>query len=106
MLLSNVCLPFRWPASFGADSGLLAFTLPHVVVGGQEEKRPMLLVTDAGKHAVHVVDVTKPTGKWMRGKLSVRGPRGVAASVFHVVVSAWESMDSEDHALHVFRAQV
>ncbi len=88
-------------------SGYLAFT-PSTTAscGVSSNARPLLLVTDAGANAVHVVDVV---GRSHAGYLAppgtINGPRGVAASGTSplVAVSAWKKYDSDDHVVVVYR---
>jgi hypothetical protein len=89
-------------------SGLLAFTpLPNITTtSGSSSARPLLLVTDVGHDAVHLVDVV---GRGHAGYLaspgSIAGPRGVAASGTSplVAVSAWKDGYSGDHVVVVYR---
>jgi hypothetical protein len=95
------------------SSGYPAFTPPIASAGsaghsGGGGARPLLLVTDAGHDAVHVVDVV---GRSHAGYLalpgSIPGPRGVAASASGascmVAVSAWKEYARGDHAVRVYR---
>jgi hypothetical protein len=73
------------------SSGYLAFTASDNSPSGSA--RPMLLVTDAGQDAVHVVDVVGQThAGYLAPPGSIAGPRGVAASGTSplVAVSAWK----------------
>ena len=104
-ILTRVCsfggAQARFPMQFQFRnvSGNLAF----VTVG---DSAPLLLVTDAGNHAVHFVDV------WTRrhcGYLVVPGamawPRGVAATSEKsplVAVSAWEDRFVGQHVVKLF----
>jgi hypothetical protein len=76
-------------------SGWMAFTGPAT--------SPLLLVTDAGHDAVHVIDVV---GRVHVGYVAapgiIAGPRGVAARGSLVAVSAWEEWDSGDHVVRLF----
>lgn len=76
-------------------SGFLAFAgpaTPH-----------LLLVTDAGHDAVHVVDVTQRRRVgYVAAPGCVLGPRGVAARGPLVAVAAWKVPLSADHAVHLF----
>ncbi len=98
--------------SNGWASGLLAFTPPLSTTGsgssGSSSVRPLLLVTDAGADAVHIVDVVGEThAGYLASPGSIAGPRGVAASGVSesplVAVSAWAWMDSGDHVVVVYR---
>ena len=76
-------------------SGCLAFTGPAT--------SRLLLVTDAGHGAVHVVDVN---GRLHMGYVAapgaVAGPRGVAARGSLVAVSAWRASESGTGVVHLF----
>ncbi len=79
----------------GGHSGLLAFTGPPTA--------RLLLVTDAGHDAVHVIDVVARVHKgYVAAPGTVAGPRGVAARGSLVAVSAWRHRDIGDHVVHVF----
>jgi hypothetical protein len=84
-------------------AGYLAFTPPSI-------SRPLLLVTDHGHDAVHVVDVVGGGSHvgYLAPPGSIAGPRGVAASgtaeaLPLVAVSAWKYWDSGDHVVHLYR---
>ncbi len=87
---------------FAVGGGRLAF-LPATTAS---LSRPLLLATDAGVDAVHLVDVV---GRSHAGYLappgSIAGPRGVAASGTSplVVISAWKEWDSGDHVVVVYK---
>jgi hypothetical protein len=94
-------------------SGYLAFIPPPTTTSGSSSSaRPLLLVTDAGHDAVHLVDVDHVVGRAHAGYLAapgtVAGPRGVAASGSSplVAVSAWKQWGSGDHAVVVYRGSV
>jgi hypothetical protein len=76
-------------------SGWMAFTGPAT--------SRLLLLTDAGLDAVHVIDVV---GRVHVGCVAapgtITGPRGVAARGSLVAVSAWNRYDSGDHVVRVF----
>jgi hypothetical protein len=86
-------LQFKFLDGIGT-SGCLAFT-------GRPTSR-LLLVTDAGHDAVHVIDVA---GRLHVGYVAspdtIAGPRGVAARRSLVTVSAWRG-GSGDHVVRVF----
>ncbi len=94
-------------------SGYLAFTPPTTTttITTASGARPLLLVTDAGHDAVHLVDVVPvgPVGGSHVGYVaspgSIAGPRGVAASGASplVAVSAWKDFCSGDHVVVVYR---
>jgi hypothetical protein len=79
----------------GGASGYLAFTGPAT--------SRLLVVTDAGHDAVHVIDVV---GQIHVGYVAAPGtidrPRGVAARGSLVAVSAWKEDDSGDHVVELF----
>jgi hypothetical protein len=76
-------------------SGWMAFT-------GLATSR-LLLLTDAGHDAVHVIDVAGRvhTG-YVAAPGTIAGPRGVAARGSLVAVSAWKKGDSGEHVVRVF----
>jgi hypothetical protein len=89
-------------------SGYLAFTPPTntTTSGSSTSSRPLLLVTDHGHDAVHVVDVVgRSHAGYLASPGSIAGPRGVAASGASplVAVSAWKKGDSGDHVVVVYR---
>jgi hypothetical protein len=89
-------------------SGYLAFTPPATTTSGSSSSsaRPLLLVTDAGHDAVHVVDVVGGShAGYLASPGSIAGPRGVAASGASplVAVSAWKESGSGDHVVVVYR---
>ena len=64
---------------------------------------PLLLVTDAGHDAVHVIDVVgRVHAGYVAAPGTIAGPRGVAARGSVVAVSAWEEWDSGDHVVCLF----
>jgi hypothetical protein len=79
-------------------SGLMAFTGPAT--------SRLLLLTDAGRDAVHVIDVAgRVHVGYVAAPGTIAGPRGVAARGSLVAVSAsrrWEKHDSGDHLVRVF----
>ncbi len=88
-------------------SGYLAFTpLTTTTTSGSSRSsaRPLLLVTDHGHDAVHVVDVVGGShAGYLASPGSIAGPRGVAASGASplVAVSAWKKRASGDHMVVV-----
>jgi hypothetical protein len=94
---------------FNGVSGYLAFTPPTTTTfsgSSSSSTRPLLLVTDAGHDAVHVVDmVGRSHAGYLASPGSIAGPRGVAASGASplVAVSAWKKSDSGDHVVVVYR---
>jgi hypothetical protein len=81
--------PKYWP------SGWMAFTGPAT--------SRLLLVTDAGHDAVHVIDVAgREHAGYVAAPGTIAGPRGVAARGSLVVVSAWKEARSGDHVVRVF----
>jgi hypothetical protein len=86
---------------FAVGGGRLAF-LPAT----SGNPRPLLLATDAGANAVHLVDVVAQThAGYLASPGSIAGPWGVAASGTSplVAVSAWKKDDSGDHVVVVYR---
>jgi hypothetical protein len=88
--------PMRFMFSInGFSSGWMAFTGPAT--------SRLLLVTDAGHDAVHVIDVA---GRVHVGHVAapgtLTGPRGVAARGNLAAVSAWKRHASGDHVVRVF----
>ncbi len=78
-------------------SGYLAFT-PY-----DGATRPLLLVTDAGHGAVHLVDVVGRThAGYLAPPGSIEGPRGVATTRGLVAVSSWSHSDSGEHVVYVY----
>jgi hypothetical protein len=87
------------------SSGCLTFT-PFTTTTGEGSARPLLLVTDAGHDAVHLVDVVARTHVgYVARPGSIAGPWGVAASVTSplVAVSAWKQIYSCDHVVVVYK---
>jgi DNA-binding beta-propeller fold protein YncE len=90
----------------GYGSGYLAFTPPVATTTTAGLSRPLLLVTDAGHDAVHLVDVVgRSHAGYLASPGSIAGPRGVAASGASplVAVSAWKRDGSGDHVVVVYR---
>jgi len=88
------------------SSGLLAFTPPVATTTTASLSRPLLLVTDAGADAVHLVDVVGRThAGYLAAPGSIPGPRGVAASGTSpsVAVSAWKKVGSGDNVVLVYQ---
>ncbi len=87
---------------FSGGGGRLAFTSPS----SDSTSHPLLLATDAGHSAVHLVDVVGRThAGYVAPPGSIAGPRGVAASGILplVAVSAWKEFRSGDHVVVVYR---
>lgn len=88
--------PMQFKFFDGRWSGWMAFTGPA--------SRRLLLLTDAGHDAVHVIDVV---GRTHAGYVCtpgvIVGPRGVAASGSHAAISAWRGDASTGHVVHVFQ---
>jgi hypothetical protein len=102
------------PMQFQFDSGVgfsgyLAFTPPTTTTttsSSSSSARPLLLVTDAGHDAVHVVDVVgRSHAGYLASPGSIAGPRGVATSGTSplAAVSAWKKSSSGDHVVVVYR---
>jgi hypothetical protein len=83
--------PMQFSFPEGSGNLRLAFTAP--VLGSTS--RPLLLATDAGADAVHIVDVVgRSHVGYVAPPGSIAGPRGVAASGASpqlVAVSAWKT---------------
>jgi DNA-binding beta-propeller fold protein YncE len=63
----------------------------------------LLLLTDAGHDAVHVIDVAgRVHAGYVAAPGTIAGPRGVAARGSLVAVSAWKKFGSGDHVVRVF----
>jgi hypothetical protein len=79
----------------GYSSGCMAFMGPAT--------SRLLLVTDAGHGAVHVIDVAgRVHVGYVAAPGTIAGPRGVAARGSLVAVSAWKEMDRGEHVVRVF----
>jgi hypothetical protein len=92
-------------------SGYLAFTptttTTATTTSGSSSRnaRPLLLVTDVGHDAVHLVDVVDGShAGYLAPPGSIAGPRGVAVSGASplVAVSAWKRLISGDHVVVVY----
>jgi hypothetical protein len=76
-------------------SGWVAFTRPEP--GGTSP--PLLVVTDAGRNAVHVIDVVLEQHKgFVVSPGTLLGPRSVATAPGRVAVSFWEAPDGSGHS--------
>jgi hypothetical protein len=90
-------MQFNLSVGGGWAYGFLAFTDPVSGLG------PLLLVSDFGNDAVHVIDVdARVHAGYVAAPGRVAGPRGVAAKGTKVAVSAWKKYDSGDHVVHLF----
>jgi hypothetical protein len=79
----------------GFSSGWMAFTGPAT--------SRLLLLTDAGHDAVHVIDVAGGVhAGYVAAPGTIAGPRGVAARGSLVAVSAWKKRGSGEHVVRVF----
>ena len=87
----------------GHKSGWLTFTgVTGLVTGGPPIPR-LLVVTDAGNHAVHVIDVAgRVHVGYVAAPGTIDGPRGVAARGSLVAVSVWAAVYTGDHVVRVF----
>jgi hypothetical protein len=100
---------FRDDSHYASGSGYLAFTTAtatSTMGDGSINTRPLLLVTDAGHDAVHLVDVVgRAHAGYVASPGSIAGPRGVAASGASplVAVSAWKKGGSGDHVVVVYQ---
>ena len=89
----------------GFISGYLAF-IPSSPGAASRHFPHLLLVTDAGHSAVHIVDV-RGGGTHMgyvAAPGSIAGPRGVAACGDLVAVSSWKLFKSGVRVVHIYRA--
>ena len=90
-------------------SGYLAFLAP-LTTAGSGAPAPLLLITDHGHDAVHLVDVVNQRhAGYFVPPGSVAGPRGVAAcntaTCALVAISTWKECRSGDHVVHIFAAR-
>ena len=90
-------MQFKFLGPDGFPSGYLAFApllhLPH-----------LLLVTDGGHDAVHMIDVANKTHEgFLAAPGTITRPRGVAVSTGLAAVSAWKNVVSGDHVVHIYR---
>lgn len=91
--------PFRFDDPEHGASGQMAFAAPGAGA-------PLLVLTDAGSGAVHLIDVgarahtghVAPPG-------TISGPRGVGARGPRVAVSCWETRLRGDHVVHLYEAR-
>jgi hypothetical protein len=80
-------------------SGWMAFTGPARAA----TSRRLLLLTNAGHDAVHVIDVVRRVHVgYVAAPGTIAGPRGVAARGSLVAVSAWKEDERGDHVVRVF----
>ncbi len=87
-------MQFKFVSGNG-HSGRMAFTGPAT--------SRLLLLTDAGHDAVHVIDVAgRVHAGYVAAPGTIAGPRGVAARGSLVAVSAWKKWSSGDHVVRVF----
>jgi hypothetical protein len=87
-------MQFRFYDGNGS-SGWMAFTGPA--------SSRLLLLTDAGHDAVHVIDIAgRVHVGYVAAPRTIPGPRGVAARGSLVAVSAWKYGSSGDHVVRVF----
>ena len=84
-------------AGYSGNSGYLAFVTPPPTAGssGTASSSTLLLVTDHGHDAVHLVDVVNQRhAGYVAPPGSIAGPRGVAAcgtaTSALVAISAWK----------------
>jgi hypothetical protein len=87
--------PMQFQFWDGKSSGWMAFTGPAT--------SRLLLLTDAGHDAVHVIDVAgRVHAGFMAAPGAILGPRGVAARGSLVAVSAWKKESSGEHVVQLF----
>jgi hypothetical protein len=87
--------PMQFKFHDGYSSGCIAFTGPAT--------SRLLLLTDAGHDAVHVIDVAgRVHAGYVAAPGTIAGPRGVAARGSLVAVSAWKKAYSGEHVVCVF----
>jgi hypothetical protein len=87
-----------WEGNGNFSSGYLAFT-------GSGTSR-VLLVTDHGNDAVHVVDVVNRVHVgYLAAPGTIDGPRGVAAKDSLVAISAWKKWSEGEHAVRLFQGR-
>jgi hypothetical protein len=99
-------LRFKFKDGIRTGSGYLVFITITTTGDGSSDARPLLVVTDAGHDAVHLVDVVGGThAGYLASPGSIAGPRGVAASGTSplVAVSAWKREHSGDHVVLVYQ---
>ena len=91
--------------SHGDMSGYLAF-IPSAPGAAFRHFPHLLLVTDHGHDAVHMIDVmSRAHVGFLATPGTIAGPRGVAVSGVAplVAVSAWKEWTSGDHVVHIYR---
>jgi hypothetical protein len=98
-------MQFKFIDGVFTSSGYLAFTPLSSISGGLGS---LLLVTDAGHNAVHLVDVVRRThAGYLAPPGSIAGPRGVASNGPEasplVAVSAWKEEGGGEHVVRVYR---
>jgi hypothetical protein len=87
--------PMQFKFSDGNYSGWMAFTGPAT--------SRLLLLTDAGHDAVHVIDLAgRVHAGYVAAPGTIAGPRGVAARGALVAVSTWKRAGSGEHVVRVF----
>jgi hypothetical protein len=87
--------PMQFKFNDGNYSGWMAFTGPTT--------SRLLLLTDVGHDAVHVIDVAgRVHVGYVAAPGTIAGPRGVAARGSLVAVSAWKESYSGEHVVRVF----
>ncbi len=92
-------MQFKFSGDMQGCSGYMAFT------SGDDTTPPLLLVTDAGHSAVHVIDMTaKPQMHvgFVCAPGSVLGPRCVASKGSLVAISTWKDHKIGDHIVQLF----
>ncbi len=124
---NNTLSVFALPRSIGAGAGAGAGLALVCTLGGASSPAPMqfkfldedgssgsmaftgpatsrlLLLTDAGHDAVHVIDVVgRVHAGYVAAPGAIGGPRGVAARGSLAAVSAWKELANGDHVVRVF----
>jgi hypothetical protein len=96
---SSAPMQFKFSDEAYNGSGYLALTASN----GSASSPLLLLVTDAGNDAVHVIDVVaKVHVGYVAAPGSITRPRGVAAHGAMVAITSWKELFSGDHAVHVY----
>jgi hypothetical protein len=93
--------PMKFKFRFGGFPSVFFDTSGHMAF--MDCSRRLLVVSDAGHGAVHVIDVAEQQHVgYVAAPGSIVGPRGVATKGSSVAVSSWYHSDSGDHMVHVY----